>query len=284
MFKVLTTEYDTTDMDLKPAEATVSTESPPAERIRWSEAALDPALLGPRRGSDADLLSRTSLVIPTLNEAKNLMQLAEEMPAEIGEIIVVDGLSTDNTIETARALWPSVRIVLQPVAGKGAALKAGFEAATREFIAMIDADGSMQPSELVDYLRVLHEGADLAKGSRYLIGGGSDDLTFLRSAGNRVLTQLVNVLWKTEYTDLCYGYAAFRRSVASSVMPNSNGFEVETFINIRATTEGLAVAEVPSWERPRWHGESNLRVVRDGLRIARTILQEHRKGRSERRN
>lgn len=269
-------------MDLKPVDELVSTEAPAQARIRWAETTLDPALLGPRKGSDADLLGRTTLVIPTLNEAKNLIQLAEEMPPGIGEIIIVDGLSTDDTVDTARRLWPTARIVLQPVAGKGAALKAGFEVATKEFIAMIDADGSMQPSELLDYLRPLDEGADLAKGSRYLVGGGSDDLTFLRSAGNRVLTHLVNVLWKTEYTDLCYGYAAFRRSAAHSVMPNSNGFEVETFMNIRATTEGLAVAEVPSWERPRWHGESNLRVVRDGLRIARTILQEHRKSREDR--
>lgn len=84
-------------------------------------------------------------------------------------------------------------------------MKAGFEAATGEIIAMIDADGSTRPAELPAFVVALGEGADVVKGSRYARGGGSDDLTPLRSFGNLVLTKLVNVGWKVDYTDLCYG-------------------------------------------------------------------------------
>ena len=231
--------------------------------------------VAPRRGSAADLLSRTSVVIPTLNESANLPQLFAEIPEGLHELIIVDGLSTDDTVEVAKSLRPDVRIVLATARGKGAAMKAGFEAATGEIIAMIDADGSTRPAELPAFVAALGEGADVVKGSRYARGGGSDDLTPLRSFGNLVLTKLVNVGWKVDYTDLCYGYMAFWRRHLDVLTPETGGFEVETFLNIRAADAGLKVAEVPSWERSRWHGESNLRVVRDGLRIGRTIVKEY---------
>jgi hypothetical protein len=139
---------------------------------------------------------------------------------------------------------------------------------------MLDADGSTDPAEIPLYLDRLFEGADFAKGSRFIQGGGSVDITLVRRLGNRCLNAVVNVLFGTRYTDLCYGYNAFWADVLPAINVTCDGFEVETLINVRAAKAGLTVAEVPSVEEQRIHGVSKLHPVRDGLRVLRTILGE----------
>lgn len=217
---------------------------------------------------------RISVVVPTLNEAANVPHVLAELPTDLHEVIVVDGRSTDGTVEAARACRPDVKIVLEPRRGKGAALQAGFAAASGEVIVMLDADGSADPAEIPRFLDALLAGADVAKGTRFDAGGGSDDITGLRQAGNHVLNGIVNLLFATGYTDLCYGYNAFWRRCLSSMQVDCSGFEVETLINIRVARAGLRVAEVPSVERERIHGDSNLRTFRDGTRVLRTIVRE----------
>lgn len=219
--------------------------------------------------------ARLSLVIPARNEARNLAHVFGRIPAGIEQVILVDGHSTDDTVEEALRLRPDVTIVRQLGRGKGDALRAGFEAATGDIIVMLDADGSTDPSELHRYVSALFAGADLAKGTRHVAyGGGSDDITRVRAAGNRALTAVVNLAFGARYTDLCYGYAAFWRHALERLELDCDGFEVETSMNIRASTAGLTVAEVPSSELPRLHGESNLSAMRDGLRVLRVILTE----------
>jgi glycosyltransferase involved in cell wall biosynthesis len=217
---------------------------------------------------------RVSVVVPTLNEAANLPHVFAELPAGLHEVIVVDGFSTDDTVEVARALRPDVRIVFQQRRGKGNALACGFAAATGDVIVMLDADGSADPAEIPAFVDALQGGADFAKGSRYLSGGGSSDITGLRSLGNRALGGAVNLLFGTRYSDLCYGYNAFWRDCLPSINVDCDGFEVETLINIRIARAGLTIAEVPSFERDRIHGESNLNTFRDGFRVLRTIVRE----------
>ena len=96
----------------------------------------------------------------------------------------------------------------------------------------------------------------------------------MRRLGNRALSVLVNVLFRTRYSDLCYGYNAFWRHCLPHLHVTCSGFEVETLINIRVARAGLSVAEVPSMEHERLFGESNLHAVRDGLRVLRTIFSE----------
>ena len=147
-----------------------------------------------------------TVVVPTLNEAKNLPHVfAELSKQDIHEVVLVDGYSTDDTIEVARALRPDVRIVHQTRRGKGNALKHGFEAATGDIIVMLDADGSADPAEIPAYVEALVAGADFAKGTRFAKGGGSSDITPLRRVGNIALNGLTNILYRTKFTDLCYG-------------------------------------------------------------------------------
>lgn len=222
---------------------------------------------------DAPLVS---VVIPTRNEARNLPHVFRDMPADVHEVIVVDGRSTDGTVEVAQQLWPSVRVIHQEGAGKGNALALGFAAVTGDVVIMLDADGSADPAEIPRFVAALVEGADVAKGSRFLPGGGSTDITGIRRLGNLGLTTLVNALWGTRYTDLCYGYNALWAWCARAVDVDCDGFEVETLINIRIAEAGWRVAEVPSIELERIHGSSNLRAHRDGMRVLRTIRSELR--------
>jgi len=225
--------------------------------------------------------ARVSVIIPTLNEAANLPHVFARLPFhELFEVILVDGHSTDDTVEVARTLWPGVRVVLQDATGKGNALACGFAAARGDIIVMLDGDGSTDPAEIPRYLDRLFDGADFAKGSRFMDGGGSSDITPMRRLGNRSLGGIVNFLFGTRYTDLCYGYNAFWSEVLPMINVTCAGFEVETFINVRVAKAGLVVAEVPSVERERIHGESKLHPVRDGMRVLRTILTE-RFGRQE---
>ena len=231
---------------------------------------------------------RISIVIPTLNEARNLPHVFNALPSDIHEVIVVDGYSVDDTLAVARELKPDARIVMQTRRGKGNALACGCMAATGDIIALIDADGSNDALEISDFVSVLLEGADFAKGTRFAKGGGSADITRLRHLGNRVLTAMVNRLYGVSYTDLCYGFNAFWRNHLAAVGFDSDtvrpedrhgqrwgdGFEIETLINIRIAAANLAVVEVPSFEHARIHGVSNLSAVSDGLRVLRTILYE----------
>lgn len=221
-----------------------------------------------------------SLVIPTKNEAANVAWVLEQVPDCVDEVLVVDGRSTDATLVTAQSCRPDLRIVLQERTGKGDALRAGFMAATGDIIVMIDADGSMAPQEVRHYLHFLENGFDFVKGSRFMGGGGSLDISASRRMGNRALLWLVNRLYGAQLTDLCYGFCAFHRRYLPFLDLTRPGFEIETQLTISALKAGLRIAEVPSLEMPRRHGRSNLRTYRDGVRVLRTILREHRDGAS----
>jgi hypothetical protein len=230
---------------------------------------------GPSVGSDPiPQTVRVSVVIPTLNEAANLPHVFARLPEDLHEVIVVDGHSTDDTVEVAWRLRPAARIVLQNGCGKGNALACGFAAASGDIIVMLDADGSTDPAEIPRFIAALLDGADFAKGSRFAAGGDSEDITPLRRLGNRSLNGVVNVLFGTDYTDLCYGYNAFWARCLPVMHVTCTGFEVETLINVRIARAKLAVIEVPSTEAERLNGESKLHPVRDGWRILRVIVRE----------
>jgi glycosyltransferase involved in cell wall biosynthesis len=230
-----------------------------------------------------------SLVVPAKNEAANLRALLPRLP-QLHEVILVDGHSTDDTVDAAREVMPDIVVVHQSRKGKGNALAAGFAAATGDIIVMFDADCSADPKEIPAFVGTLCDGADFAKGSRFADGGGSEDITHLRSAGNTALNGVANVAFRTKFTDLCYGYNAFWRDLVPVLdLPGpdlaapadgmlwGDGFEIETLINCRFAAAQVRIVEVPSTELSRLHGESNLRTFRDGVRVLRTIFAEYRR-------
>ena len=148
---------------------------------------------------------RVSIVVPTYNEAKNLphvFSLIEQVEG-VHEVIVVDGRSSDGTIEMAQSLMPDVKIVRQTRKGKGNALACGFEAVTGDIIVMLDADGSADPREIPAYVEALVNGADFAKGTRFATGGCSDDVTNTGPGGHGGLIILVNVVSRAPARPWC---------------------------------------------------------------------------------
>jgi glycosyltransferase involved in cell wall biosynthesis len=248
--------------------------------ITGTEATLGASLERPRE-------PRISVVVPALNEAANLPEVLPGLPA-VHEVILVDGGSVDGTVETALEVLPGIVTVTQVRRGKGNALAAGFAKVTGDAVVMFDADGSADPDEIPRYVDALVEGADFAKGSRFRPGGGSTDITAVRRLGNRFLQTWMNASFGTRFTDLCYGYNAFWADLiplldlphhdlvmpAGSAMLWGDGFEIETLINCRFAGAGLTITEVPSIERERLHGQSNLHAVSDGLRVLRTLRTE----------
>jgi hypothetical protein len=217
---------------------------------------------------------RVSVIIPTLNEAENLPHVLPRIPAWVYEVILVDGHSTDDTIEVARGLMPSIRVVDQLGRGKGAALRAGLDAVTGDIAVLMDADGSTDPAEIPAFVGALLAGADLAKGSRFMQGAGTADMSHFRRLGNLGLTLLVRMLFGGQYSDLCYGYNACWMSAVPRLNLDCDGFEIETLINVRALRAGLKITEVASFEAERITGVSRLRTIPDGWRVLKTICRE----------
>jgi glycosyltransferase involved in cell wall biosynthesis len=231
----------------------------------------------PREFAELPDMGRVSVLVPTSNEAKNiavmLNDLANKLPG-INEVVVVDG-SVDNTAQVARTL--GARVITQNGKGKGYALRQAFEVDYGgDIIVTVDADGSNRTEEIPRLVEEILKGADVAKGSRFLKGGGSTDLTRIRKIGNRLFIALVNLIWSTDYTDLCYGFVAYRKDSLMRLAPllESEHFEIETEISIKARKLGLKVVEVPSVELSRRYGKSKLAGLHDSVRIFKTILHE----------
>lgn len=269
------------------SETTAFEAIPSGERLNgvdtWSHgiesaSVIESATVGAANKDNLICSAKVSLVIPTRNEAANIGWVLEEVPACVDEIVLVDGKSTDATVVTARSYRPDIRVVMQERVGKGDALRTGFFASSGDIIVMIDADGSMSPKEIPHFLHFLLNGYDFVKGSRFMGGGDSLDITRMRRFGNRSLLRLVNTLYHAHLTDLCYGFCAFHRRYLQFLDLTTPGFEIETQMTICAIRAGLRIAEVPSLEMPRRHGQSNLRTFRDGTRVLRTVLREHRDG------
>jgi glycosyltransferase involved in cell wall biosynthesis len=247
----------------------------------------------PIRNTEDPLIS---IVVPALNEALNLSVVLPQLP-KVHEVILVDGGSVDGTVMAARRALPQIITVLQGRKGKGNALAAGFARVTGDIVVMFDADGSADPAEITRFVETLKSGADFAKGSRYVQGGGSADITRLRSLGNRFLNGVFNLGFRTRYSDLCYGYNAFWADLVPLLdLPDhrapapengkmlwGDGFEIETVINCRFAAAGVEISEVASVEKLRMFGETNLRTFHDGFRVLKTLFTEWRRGRALRR-
>jgi len=215
-----------------------------------------------------------SVVIPALNEAESLPHVLPRIPADVYEVILVDGNSTDDTIDVARRLRPDIRILKQDAPGKGAALREGFKAATGAIVVHLDADGSTDPTEIPAFVNALLDGADYAKGTRFARGGASDDVTPLHLLGNWGFVVVTNLLFGSRFSDITYGYNAMWRHHHRTLAPEIDGWAHEIIGNIRAHRRGLLIVEVPSHEARRVAGEAKLRTFSAGWTILTAILAE----------
>jgi hypothetical protein len=245
-------------------------------RLKITEVPIKVGEDGAREGADPvkKRAPKVSVVIPALNEAENLPHVLPRIPEWVHEVLLVDGFSTDDTIEVAKRIRPDIRVVHQVGSGKGAALRSGVDAAKGDIVVMMDADGSTDPSEIGLFVRELRDGADFVKGSRFLQGGGTADMPRYRQLGNWGLVTLANTLFVTHYSDITYGYNATWRRYKDELALDIDDWASEIISNIRAANNGLLVVEVPSFENERIAGTAKLEAFSAGWMILKAILRE----------
>jgi len=217
-----------------------------------------------------------TILIPTRNEADTIGEVIDRVSRHLSnppQVLVVDA-SDDATPWVA--MMSGARVIRQYGRGKGNALRQILPAIESNIVLLMDGDGSMRPEEIPTFVQAIDSGADIVKGSRFMRHGGSIDMTFPRRIGNLFFVLLVNLLWSTKYTDLCYGFIAFKKDALKRLVSHlrSDDFEIETEIFIKARKLGLSVCEVPSVELSRKFGSSKLSTIHDGVQILKTIINE----------
>ena len=218
---------------------------------------------------------KISVVIPTLNEEKNLPLFIPHIPEYVDEIIIVDGNSKDNTVNVAKEMLPEAKILYQQGKGRGDAVKYGAKFVSGDYFVILDADASDDPRDIDKMCEKMNEGYDIIKGSRSMVGGSSDDETWLRTTGAGFLQFLVNSLWRTKYTDVCYGLIMLNTNKFHDLSIKSNGFEFEWELAIKGAKKKYKVSEVPSHENDRAYGVSKLHPFRLGFKILGLISKEY---------
>lgn len=201
-----------------------------------------------------------SLVIPTKNEEGGIAELIEASKSFVDEIIVVDGHSSDRTVEYASS--KNVRVVLDHKKGKGDAYRVGIKEAKGDIIVFMDADGSHDPRcipALIDPL--IKDEADFVIGSRHK--GGSDEWkgdldTYLRSVGGGFLTLAINYLWNSNLTECLNGFRAIKKTAALKLDLKADHFDIEQHMIVQCLKNKFRVSEVASHEYERKWGVSKL--------------------------
>jgi glycosyltransferase involved in cell wall biosynthesis len=213
---------------------------------------------------------KVSVVIPTLNEEGSISRVLAEICPISDEVIVVDGHSTDGTLENVRLF--DVQILFDDK-GKGSAIRKGFEHSSGDIVVMMDADEAHRRQDVQAAISKIAEGYDICMPSRFMPGGGSEDITPLRVFGNNFYKFWVRLLWGGKYTDICYGFRSFSKKAIDELTLTSDGFDIELEISIKAAKRRLRYIEIPSMERKRKYGSGKL-TFWSSLILDRRILIE----------
>jgi glycosyltransferase involved in cell wall biosynthesis len=239
-------------------------------------AAPDGSIAGTARARASSL----SVVIPALNEEHGIDAILERVLAqrdglvEVGirelEVVVVDDGSRDGTAARVRA-HADVRLIEHPVnRGYGAALKTGFNAATGDLLAFLDADGTYPPESFPTLCLAIEEhDADLIIGSRML--SGESEMPLVRRVGNTIFAALLSIVGSRRISDSASGMRVFRREALPILYPLPDGLDFTPAMSTRAVYEGLTMVEVPIPYKERV-GRSKLNPLKDGVRFLRSIL------------
>lgn len=220
---------------------------------------------------------KVSVIIPAKNEEGCIGRVLGEMPRDaVNEVIIINGHSTDKTIEEAKSnINKSDKLVVQTGKGYGGAFLQGIKLARGDVIIMMDADGSHNPHDIYAMLAKIRKGHEYVMASRYMAGGRSEDDTLVRWFGNFFFTKLTNLVHGTHVSDSLYLYTAITKKGLERLDLKSKGFEFCTEILVKAHRAGLRFAEIPAVERARYAGNSKVNSLYHGMRILRMILKKY---------
>jgi glycosyltransferase involved in cell wall biosynthesis len=220
-----------------------------------------------------------SVVMPVYNERETIEEIigrVMKVPVRV-ELIVVDDCSKDGTRDLLHSLQQrhGFKLILQPQnAGKGSALRRGFQEVSGDLVIIQDADLEYSPEEYPDLIGLICQGrADVVYGSRFI--GRHRVFLFTHYAGNRLLTLITNVLYNTMLTDMETCYKVMRTDVLRSMTLESNGFGIEPELTAKIFKRGFRVYEVPITYDGRGYEEGKKITWRDGV-IALWVLLKYR--------
>ena len=227
---------------------------------------------------------KLSIVIPAHNEEETIVPTVESLVAALGraeidhEIVVVDDASTDATADRVSALaerYPSVRLHANrgPRHGFGMAVTAGLDVYEGDAVAIVMADGSDDPGDVIAYYDLLQQGFDCAFGSRFMPGSVVHDYPWFKLTLNRVVNFGIRVLFRHGYNDTTNAFKAYRREVIDNVRPFlSHHFNLTVELPLKAIVRGHSYAIIPITWTNRKSGESKLRLQEMGSRYLFIIL------------
>jgi dolichol-phosphate mannosyltransferase len=212
-----------------------------------------------------------SVLLPTLNEGQNIEKVIREVRSVLpgSEIVVIDGLSTDRTVEIAKSL--GARIILEKQKGKGVAIKRAFNEVDSDLIIMIDADLTYPVKEMPHFIELLKE-YDVIMGSRFKGRFEEGSMPFINGIGNRIICLWASALFLKSVSDICTGMWGFRKKAYKSIVISAQTFELECNMFAQAVKKGLKIIEVPITYSRRG-GESKVRLI-DGVKDCVLLLKE----------
>lgn len=216
------------------------------------------------------------VVIPALNEASTIGMVLDEIPVDElsnqgyrTRVLVVDNGSTDGTSDVA--LGRQAEVVVEPLRGKGRAMRRAFQEARGDYVFMLDGDATYPATHIPEMVALLADGCDVVTGSRLRGRRAPGSISALNVVGNHLLTWLACLLYGRGISDLCTGYWGFRAAVLPLLHLRASGFNLEAELFAEVVRNHLSLREVPINYRRR-PTPTKLRSLRDGVRIARTLF------------
>ena len=216
---------------------------------------------------------KVTLLAPTLNEIEAVQVVLPKIKKEwLDEIIVIDGGSTDGTVEYCERNGYYVH--KQRGRGYGRGMKDGSEVAKGDIIIEFPPDGNSPPEKINDIINKIKEGYDFVIASRYKSGAQSYDDDFLTSKGNWLFTFLVNLFFRSHYTDVLIGFRAYRKDAFNKLDMDAVGLDWSIQMPIQFAKKRLKIAEIPVDEPKRIGGQRKMSPFRTGWKILVVLMKE----------
>jgi len=219
-------------------------------------------------------MKKIAVLIPCYNEALTIGKVVKDFHEHLpqAEIYVFDNNSTDGTAEIAIQAGAIVKRVYQQ--GKGNVIRAMFRQVDADCYLMIDGDDTYPAEEAIKLVTPILEGrADIVTGDRLSSTYFKENKRAFHNTGNKLVRNLINLIWKQNLKDIMSGYRAFSKSFVKLFPVMSSGFEIETEMTIHALDKRLGLLEVPINYKDRPEGsESKLNTFTDGFKVIRTIV------------
>lgn len=216
---------------------------------------------------------KVSLILFTLNEIDGMKAIMPRIKKEwYDQLIIVDGGSTDGTIEYAKA--NGYPIFIQKEKGSGAAFREAMAKVTGDIAIVLSPDGNSVPEKIPELAAKMKEGYDIVIVSRYLKGAKSEDDNIVTAFGNWFFTTLINVLFGAKYTDVLVMYRAYKKDLVKMIEGETNNNSWGSLMLIRATKRKLKIGEIPGDEPKRIGGKQKMNPLTYGFRELVSILKE----------